>query len=60
MVETKLRLRKQVGPAVRGESGVAGREGGDQVVFGSAAGPLCRVGAVVWGGGVLVLEGEGD
>ncbi len=37
---------------------MTGREGDDQVVFGSADGPLCRKGAVVLGGGVL--EGEGD
>ena len=51
MVETKLRLRKQVRPAIEGESSVTRRESGDEVVLGSLDGPLCREGAVVLRGG---------
>ena len=58
MVETKLRLRKQVRPAIGGESGVARRESRDEVVLGSADGPLCRKGAVILRGGVLEREGD--
>jgi hypothetical protein len=58
MVECQLKLREQVGPAIGRESGVARRESGDQVVFGSADGPLCRKGAVVLRGGVLERKGD--
>ena len=51
MVETKLRLRKQVRPAIGGESSVTRRESGDEVVLGSLDGPLCRKGAVILRGG---------
>jgi hypothetical protein len=57
-VETELRLREQVRPAIGRKGDVAGRESGDEVVFGSADSSLCRKGAVVLRGGVL--EGEGD
>ena len=56
MVETKLRLRKQVRPAMGRESDVARGESCDEVVFGSADGPLCRKGAVILRGGVLERE----
>ena len=46
-VETELRLREQVRPAIGGKGDVAGRESGDEVVFGSADSSLCRKGAVV-------------
>ena len=35
---------------------MAGRESGNEVVFGSADSPLCRKGAVVLRGGVLERE----
>ena len=38
---------------------MTGRDGGDQVVLGRAHSPLCRKGAVVLWGGVLVGEGDG-
>ena len=37
---------------------MAGRESGNEVVFSSADSPLCRKGAVVLRGGVLVREGD--
>ena len=37
---------------------MARRESSDEVVFGSADGPLCRKGAVVLRGGVLEREGD--
>ena len=40
MVQGQLRLREQVGPAIGREGDVARRENGDEVVFGSADGPL--------------------
>ena len=55
-VETELRLREQVRPAIGRESDVARRESSDEVVFGSADSPLCRKGAVVLRGGVLERE----
>ena len=57
-VETELRLREQVRPAIGGKGDVAGRESGDEVVFGSADSSLCRKGAVVLRGGVLERETE--
>jgi hypothetical protein len=57
-VETELRLREQVRPAIGRESGVARRESCDEVVFGSADSPLCRKGAVILRGGVLEREGD--
>jgi hypothetical protein len=51
VVETKLRLRKQVRPAIGRKSKVARRESGDEVVLGSLDGPLCREGAVILRGG---------
>ena len=56
LVETELRLREQVRPAIGRESDVARRESSDEVVFGSADSPLCRKGAVVLRGGVLERE----
>ncbi len=56
MVQGQLRLREQVGPAIGRESDVARRENGDEVVFGSADGPLCRKGKVILRGGVLEKE----
>ena len=56
MVQGQLRLREQVGPAIGREGDVARRENGDEVVFGSADGPLCRKGAVILRGGVLERE----
>ena len=56
MVECQLRLSEQVGPAIGRESGVARRESGDKVIFGSVDGPLCRKGAVILRGGVLERE----
>ncbi len=58
VVECKLRLREQVGPAIGSESDVARRESGDQVVFGSADDPLCQKGAMILRGGVLEREGD--
>ena len=58
MVETKLRLRKQVRPAIGGKSSVTRRESGDEVVLGGLDGPLCRKGAVILRGGVLEREGD--
>ena len=57
-IETELRLREQVRPAIGRKSNGARRESGDEVVFGSADSPLCRKGAVVLRGGVLVREGD--
>ena len=56
MVQGQLRLREQVGPAIGRKGDVARRESGDEVVFGSADGPLCREGAVILRGGVLERE----
>ena len=50
-VKTELRLREQVRPAIGGKSKVPRRESGDEVVLGSADGPLCRKGAVILRGG---------
>ena len=50
-VETELRLREQVRPAIGRKRNVARRESGDEVVLGSADGPLCRKGAVILRGG---------
>ena len=47
---------KKVGPAIRRERGVARRESSDQIVFGSADGPLGRKGAVILRGSVLERE----
>ena len=58
MVETQLRLREQVRPAIGRKSDVARRESGDEVVFGSADSPLCRKGAVILRGGVLERKGD--
>ncbi len=38
---------------------MARREGRDEVLFGSADGPLCREGAVILRGGVLKGKGDG-
>jgi hypothetical protein len=57
-VKAELRLREQVRPAIGGKGDVAGRESGDEVVFGSADSSLCRKGAVVLRGGVLEREGD--
>ena len=57
-IETELRLREQVRPAIGRKSNVTRRESGDEVVFGSADSPLCRKGAVVLRGGVLEREGD--
>ena len=46
-VKAELRLREQVRPAIGGKGKVARRESGDEVVLGSADGPLCRKGAVI-------------
>ena len=56
MVETELRLREQVRPAIGRESDVARREGGDKVIFGSAYCTLCRERTVILRGGVLERE----
>ena len=58
VVEGQLRLREQIRPAIGRESDVARRERGDEVVLGSADGPLCRKGAVILRGGVLEREGD--
>ena len=50
-IETELRLREQVRPAIGRESDVARGESCDEVVFGSLDGPLCRKGAVILRGG---------
>ena len=57
-VEAELRLREQVRPAIGGKRNVARREGGDEVVFGSADSPLCRKGAVVLRGGRIGKGGR--
>ena len=57
-IETELRLREQVRPAIGRKGNVTRRESGDEVVFGSADSPLCRKGAVVLRGGVLEREGD--
>ena len=56
VVETELRLREQVRPAIGRESDVARREGGDKGIFGSADSPLCRERTVVLRGGILKRE----
>jgi hypothetical protein len=56
VVETQLRLREQVRPAICRESDVARREGGDKVIFGSAYGTLCRERTVILRGGILKRE----
>ena len=50
-VKAELRLREQVRPAIGRKSKVTRRESGDEVVLGSADGPLCRKGAVILRGG---------
>ena len=50
-VEGEFDVGEQVRPAIGRKSKVARRESGDEVVLGSADGPLCRKGAVILRGG---------
>jgi hypothetical protein len=50
MVESEFVGRKKIGPAVRGKSGVGGRQDGKEVVFPCSDGPFSAVGL---GGNVL-------
>jgi hypothetical protein len=58
MVEGQLGRRKKIRPAIRVKGNMAGRQDGKEVVLPCADDPFHAVGAVIFGGNILALDGR--